>query len=97
MLAAASPACRAPGRARAFAAGPRPLPARAPRPGALTEHHGPPRAAVACRVLTESAQLAQGSPAPAFALPEPLTGKTVSIEDFKGKPLLLMVISNHCP
>ena len=48
-------------------------------------------------LLTESAQLAQGSPAPAFALPEPLTGKTVSIEDFKGKPLLLMVISNHCP
>jgi hypothetical protein len=97
MLAAASPACRALGRARAFAAAaPRPLLARGPRPGppAQPQH---PRAAVACRVLTESAQLAQGSPAPAFALPEPLTGKTVSIADYAGRPLLLMVLSNHCP
>jgi peroxiredoxin len=48
-------------------------------------------------VLTESAQLTVGSAAPAFALPEPLTGKVVRSDDFQGKALLVMVLSNHCP
>lgn len=52
---------------------------------------------VACRVLTESAKLDIGSDAPTFELPEPLTGKTVKISDFKGKALLVTFICNHCP
>lgn len=48
-------------------------------------------------VLTESADLRVGEAAPAFQLPEPLTGKTWSLDDFRGKPLLVMFICNHCP
>ena len=39
-----------------------------------------------------------GSKAPDFALPEPLTGRTVTLSDFAGQDgLLVMFICNHCP
>jgi len=37
-----------------------------------------------------------GTPAPAFKLPD-TSGKTVSLSDFRGKPVLVMFICNHCP
>ena len=37
-----------------------------------------------------------GTAAPDFRLPD-TNGKTVSLSDFKGKPLLVMFICNHCP
>ena len=37
-----------------------------------------------------------GTAAPDFRLPD-TSGKTVSLSDFKGKPLLVMFICNHCP
>ena len=47
---------------------------------------------------TESTMLALGTPAPAFQLPDVVSGKTVSLADFGGKPaLLVMFISRHCP
>lgn len=49
-------------------------------------------------VLTESARIQIGSPAPDFKLQEPLTGKHHALADFKGQPaLLVMFICNHCP
>ena len=39
-----------------------------------------------------------GTKAPGFALPEPLTGKTVTLADFAEQDALLaMFICNHCP
>lgn len=39
-----------------------------------------------------------GSTAPAFSLPEPATGRTVSLDDFSEAPALLVVfMCNHCP
>jgi peroxiredoxin len=38
-----------------------------------------------------------GSPAQNFSLPEPATGKQVSLADFNGKPLLVVFSCNHCP
>jgi len=47
--------------------------------------------------LTASTMLPLGTPAPDFTLPDP-DGHTVSIDDFAGKPaLLVMFICNHCP
>lgn len=47
---------------------------------------------------TASTMLPLGTPAPDFSLPEPMTGKTVSLGDFQDAPaLLVMVICNHCP
>ncbi len=47
---------------------------------------------------TASTMLPLGTPAPDFNLPEPATGKTVSLSDFQDAPaLLVMVICNHCP
>ena len=37
-----------------------------------------------------------GTHAPAFKLPD-TTGKTISLSDFRGKPVLVMFICNHCP
>jgi len=48
-------------------------------------------------MAVESTMLALGTPAPGFALPEPLTGRSVSIEDFSQPALLVMFICNHCP
>jgi peroxiredoxin len=39
-----------------------------------------------------------GTATPDFSLPEPATGRTVSLADFAGAPALLVVyLSNHCP
>ena len=45
-----------------------------------------------------SRMLPLGTPAPAFALPDVVTGRSVAIGDFASSPLLLVVfICNHCP
>lgn len=38
-----------------------------------------------------------GESAPAFELPEPQTGKSRSLADFHGKPVLVIFMCNHCP
>ena len=49
-------------------------------------------------VQTPSTMLPLGTRAPAFSLPEPATGRTVSSHDLEGAPALLVVfLSNHCP
>ncbi len=48
--------------------------------------------------LTYSTMLELGTKAPAFQLPDVVTGKTVSLDDFaKKKALLVMFICKHCP
>lgn len=48
--------------------------------------------------LTPSNMLPLGTPAPAFNLPEPLSGRSVSLRDFTHAPaLVVMFICNHCP
>lgn len=47
-------------------------------------------------VLTPSAMVALGTPAPDFALPD-TDGRTVSRKEFAGKPLLVVFLCNHCP
>ena len=48
--------------------------------------------------LVPSTMLPLGTPAPDFALPEPDTGRTVSLADFDGAPALLVAfLCNHCP
>lgn len=47
---------------------------------------------------TASTMLALGTPAPDFALPDVVTGGTISLETFRGKTaLLVMFICRHCP
>ncbi|KAH1112951.1 hypothetical protein AAZX31_04G220400 [Glycine max] len=47
---------------------------------------------------TESKGVTLGFRAPQFQLPEPLTGKVWTLEDFEAYPaLLVMFICNHCP
>jgi thiol-disulfide isomerase/thioredoxin len=47
---------------------------------------------------TPSTMLALGTVAPSFALPEPGTGRTVSLDDFPGaKGYWISFICNHCP
>ncbi len=46
---------------------------------------------------TPSTMLELGTPAPTFSLPEPVTGNTISLSDFVGKPLVIVFICNHCP
>jgi len=41
--------------------------------------------------------LALGTPAPAFTLPEPATGGTVSLDELTGSALVVAFICNHCP
>lgn len=45
----------------------------------------------------ESAMLALGTPAPAFSLPDPATGTSVSLDDLTGPALVVTFICNHCP
>jgi peroxiredoxin len=46
----------------------------------------------------ESTMLELGIEAPQFSLPDVLTGKTVTLDDYKGnRGLLVMFICNHCP
>ena len=46
---------------------------------------------------TPSTMLELGTPAPHFTLPEPATGKQVSLDAFAGRPLVVAFICNHCP
>ena len=47
---------------------------------------------------TPSTMLPLGTRAPGFSLPEPATGKTVSLEDLgDAEALLVVFLSNHCP
>ena len=47
---------------------------------------------------TESKMLALGTPAPAFSLPDVVSGKLTSLDTFAGKDVLLvMFICRHCP
>jgi thiol-disulfide isomerase/thioredoxin len=49
-------------------------------------------------VKTLSTMLTLGTEAHPFSLPEPATGRTVSLDDFADAPALLVaVLSNHCP
>ena len=47
--------------------------------------------------LTESTMLELGTTAPDFSLPDVVSGKTVSRDDLRGKPLLVLFICTHCP
>ena len=47
-------------------------------------------------VAVNSTMLPLGTAALDFSLPD-VTGKTVSLADFKGKPLVVAFICNHCP
>ena len=38
-----------------------------------------------------------GTQAPDFSLPEPLTGQTVQLSDYRNLPLLIVFSCNHCP
>jgi peroxiredoxin len=47
---------------------------------------------------TNSTMLPLGTPAPEFHLPDVVSGKTVSLADFRDAPaLVVMFICNHCP
>lgn len=48
-------------------------------------------------MATESKMLALGTALPNFSLPDVVSGRIVSSEGFKGKPLLVMFICRHCP
>ena len=45
----------------------------------------------------ESTMLAIGTSAPPFALPQPATGATISLDDLTGPALVVTFICNHCP
>ena len=48
--------------------------------------------------LTESTMLALGTSAPEFQLPDVVSGTTISLTNFSGRPaLLVMFICRHCP
>ena len=47
--------------------------------------------------VQQSAMIPLGTPAPAFALPDTASGKTVKLQDFAGTPLLVAFLCNHCP
>jgi thiol-disulfide isomerase/thioredoxin len=46
---------------------------------------------------TPSTMLPLGTVAPAFSLPDTVSGRTISLAELKGRPLLVMFICNHCP
>lgn len=47
--------------------------------------------------LTPSTMLELGTPAPPFSLPDTVSGDTVSLQAFAGRPLLVAFVCNHCP
>lgn len=47
--------------------------------------------------LTESTMLELGTPAPDFALTDTVSGATVHLADFAGRPLVVVFMCNHCP
>ncbi|CAI8598432.1 unnamed protein product [Vicia faba] len=60
--------------------------------------HSHPSSFVIRAARTESKGVTLGFRAPQFQLPEPLTGKVWTLEDFEAHPaLLVMFICNHCP
>ncbi len=49
-------------------------------------------------VMVASTMLPLGTPAPAFALPDVVSGETITLDTFAGRPaLLVMFICRHCP
>ena len=46
---------------------------------------------------TPSTMLSLGTAAPAFSLSDTVSGRSVSLGDFRDKPLLMMFLCNHCP
>ncbi|MCK5726521.1 MAG: thioredoxin family protein [Thiotrichaceae bacterium] len=46
---------------------------------------------------TPSTMIDLGTPAPSFSLPEPKTGQSIALADYKDKPVLVAFICNHCP
>ena len=46
---------------------------------------------------TPSTMLEIGTPAPEFSLPDPASGRQVSLSDYTGQPLLVVFSCNHCP
>lgn len=49
-------------------------------------------------VMVSSTMLELGTPAPDFALPDVVSGDTISLDTFAGKPVLVvMFICQHCP
>src|SRR5262245_65182908 len=49
-------------------------------------------------MAVQSAMLELGTPAPAFSLPDVLSGRTITLDTFKrSNQLLVMFICRHCP
>jgi peroxiredoxin len=48
-------------------------------------------------VMVESTMLSLGTLAPAFALPDAVSGETIALDGLRGKALLVMFICVHCP
>jgi len=48
-------------------------------------------------MAAQSTMLALGTPAPAFALPEPATGAVVRSTELTGPALVVTFLCNHCP
>jgi thiol-disulfide isomerase/thioredoxin len=49
-------------------------------------------------VATNSTELALGTPAPAFTLPDVMSGRTLSLDEIAaGNPALVMFLCRHCP
>lgn len=49
-------------------------------------------------VMTASTMLSLGTPAPAFQLPDAVSGQTISLDSFAGKQALLVIfLCQHCP
>lgn len=46
---------------------------------------------------TPSSPTPTGFQAPAFSLPEPATGNTVTLESYAGTPVFVIFMCNHCP
>ncbi|KAL6897310.1 hypothetical protein ACP4OV_007006 [Aristida adscensionis] len=71
---------------------------RASSPPASIRSWRPRRSLLVRAARMESTGVAVGFRAPQFELPEPLTGKLWTLDDFDGNPaLLVMFLSNHCP
>ena len=55
-------------------------------------------AAAAASTEGKDGLLSLGEAAPDFSLPDVVTGKTVSLSDFKDKKaMLVMIVCRHCP
>ena len=49
-------------------------------------------------MAVSSTMLPLGTSAPAFSLPDTVSGRTISLDDFAdSKALVVMFICNHCP